>query len=180
MSGQTFPNFHGFVGGSFVILPLVIFLRSFSTALSHARIVRLGFIMRLILVRSKCNKQLVYTSGWVSYWCVREVWKARQNLKSCSRHSRGKLYLLECSPDFASASITRYTHAESMNQLLSYNIANWNWQRKDRKSWWKPKKKSLAKHPRERIWRHYSAQQDCGCTLALVNPIARISWLCYN
>ena len=25
-----------------------------------------------------------------------------------------------------------------------------------------------------------SAQQDYGCTLALVNPIAQVSWLCYN
>ena len=30
------------------------------------------------------------------------------------------------------------------------------------------------------MWRHHSAQQDYGCTLAPVNPIARISWQCYN
>ena len=42
-------------------------------------------------------------------------------------------------------------------------------------------KNSLAKHPRERLLRrHFSAQQDYGRTLALVNPIARISWLCYK
>ena len=40
--------------------------------------------------------------------------------------------------------------------------------------------KSCSRHSREQLLRHHSAQQDYGCTPALVNPIARISWLCYN
>ena len=41
----------------------------------------------------------------------------------------------------------------------------------------KNRKKSLAKHPCERIWRNDGVQQKC-CTLAPLSPIARISWLC--
>ena len=82
---------------------------------------------------------------------------------------------------FRGASITRYTHAKTMNQLF-YNIAKWNLRRKGPKPWWKTGKKSLTNYayPRKRMWRYHCAQQDYGWTLALVNPIARISWLCYN
>ena len=43
--------------------------------------------------------------------CTREVWRARKIHKSSSRRSRKQLQLFECSPNFPSASITRYTHS---------------------------------------------------------------------
>ena len=46
-----------------------------------------------------------------SYGCTREVWRARKMRKSISRRSRERLQPYECSPNFPSASITRYTHS---------------------------------------------------------------------
>ena len=43
--------------------------------------------------------------------CMRKVWRTREKRKSCSRRSREQLQLLECSPNFPSAAITRYTHS---------------------------------------------------------------------
>ena len=37
-------------------------------------------------------------------WSTREVWRARKMCKSCSRRSWEQLWLLECSPNFPSAS----------------------------------------------------------------------------
>ena len=42
---------------------------------------------------------------------MQEVWRAREKL-------------LECSPNFPSASITRYTYAKSMNQLFQITSLN--------------------------------------------------------
>ena len=63
-----------------------------------------------------------------SYGCTREVWRAREKRKSCLRCIREQLYLLECSPNFPSASITRYTHSLTHEIVLFFcserNVGN--------------------------------------------------------
>ena len=59
-----------------------------------------------------------------SYGCTREVWRAREKRKSCSGRSREQLWLLECSPNFPSTSMTRYTHAKSMTDQIVLTLLN--------------------------------------------------------
>ena len=47
-----------------------------------------------------------------SYGCTWEVWRALKKLELLSAAPRATLTLLSCSPNFPSASITRYTHAK--------------------------------------------------------------------
>ena len=71
---------------------------------------------------SKVIKQLLVHAFSVrvsSYGCTWEVWKALKRLELLSAAPRATLSLLSCSPNFPRASITRYAHAKSMNQLLT-------------------------------------------------------------
>ena len=50
------------------------------------------------------NNWFICQRAFVEIWSTREVWRARKVRKSCSRRSREQLLLLECSPNFPSAS----------------------------------------------------------------------------
>ena len=69
------------------------------------------------------------------------------------------------------------THTESINNCL-IALLNEIYDEKAENPG-KNGKKPLTKYPRERMWHHHSAQQ-AGMHARVVNPIARISWLCYN
>ena len=47
-----------------------------------------------------------------NYGCTWEDWRALKKLELLSAAPRATLTLLECSPNFPRASITRYTHAK--------------------------------------------------------------------
>ena len=54
-----------------------------------------------------------------SYGCTWEVWRAFKQLELLSAAPRATLTDLSCSPNFPSASITRYTHAKHA-QILNF------------------------------------------------------------
>ena len=56
-----------------------------------------------------------------SYGCTWEVWRALKKLELLLAAPRATLTLLSCSPNFPSASITRYTHSQKHEPILNYH-----------------------------------------------------------
>ena len=98
-------------------------------------IARACFIILLCTLMTSANKSLEkknFLNNWfirrrtfIEMWSTREVWRARKMHKSCSRRNREQISVLECSPNFPSASYLDERTADAWTNWGSNPVRAW-------------------------------------------------------